>query len=566
MTHTDLNQLKRDERGAIMVIGVVAGALLVGALWHIAGIGDAIAWRERAQDAADAAAFENAVWNARGMNVIVAINIVMSVVLAVFIFWRTVMVMVTLALVLGGILCVFTAGLGCGFTAAVARAEMWMVRQDPPFTEKIMRILTAMSAAEVAVATATPIVGLMQSNTNTQGSYAVSNVSTQSASLLPAINVDMADKLMSCFQGKGRYEGKHRKKTKADVAAGIYQDFFRNPRLGIGVSLPMQEESYSALCEKGGAAIGRNAADLIGLLGGSQGFVDGMKAVSDKFGKVVGTLPGIFCAPMGEGKSPEGLTEEIGARAVDACKSELADRVVGDAKDGKYRDDDGKVVTEKEYVSDCKKKKGKAAKDKLQGAFQSKDSGTGYNRTECATPAKVWEWAINGNVFMRSFAQIEKDAPMVDRDAKGLEVADGNRSGNVVAVRTEEVEAHAEIYFDCDKQWMDDCRGDAPWKIGWKARLRRVQPMKRLLTSAIEPGIVATLSRFFEGAGEGANFGLGKIPHFDKFKILAPDVKDTWVYDNITRNYVQKGLFGSGAFDGAGEFVVRNSARNGTLH
>jgi hypothetical protein len=571
MTHPNATQLKHDERGAILVIGVVAGALLVGALWHIAGIGDAIAWRERAQDAADAAAFENAVWNARGMNVIVAINIVMSLVLAVLVIWRTILLMVTLALIVGAILCIVTAGVGCGFTTAVARAEEFMLRNDDKVAENVMRILTAMSAAEVAVATATPVIGVVQSNGNTQGAYAVSSVSTLSASLLPAVNVDMADKLMSCFQGKGRYEGKHRAPpTKAERAAQVYQDFFRNPRLGIGVSLPMQEESYSALCEKAGAAVLNNIAGVLELMGASSGLIDGIDAVNVFLGRVVGTLPGVFCAPIGEGQAPDGLGDALGKQANSSCKSELEGRRVieGDTKGNneiKYRDDDGKIVTEKEYVRDCSKKKSKAAKDKLGSAFQSRDAGKGYNRTECATPAKVWEWAINGNVFMRSFAQIEKDTPMVDRDSKGLEVADGNRSGNVTPVQTEEVEAHAELYFDCEGQWME-CRGDAPWKIGWKARLRRVQPLTRLLTTAIEPGIVATLSRLFEGSGEAANIGLGKIPRFDRFRVLAPDVKDTWLYDHITRNIVQKGLYGSGAFDGAGEFVVRHSGKNSTVH
>ncbi|HEY0465795.1 MAG TPA: hypothetical protein VGC79_16390, partial [Polyangiaceae bacterium] len=81
MSHQPSQNLAQDTRGAILVVGIVFGVLLVGALWHVAGIGDAIAWRERAQDAADAGAFENAVWNARGMNVLVAINIVMSLVL-----------------------------------------------------------------------------------------------------------------------------------------------------------------------------------------------------------------------------------------------------------------------------------------------------------------------------------------------------------------------------------------------------------------------------------------------------------------------------------------------------
>ncbi len=43
-------------------------ACMVGILWYLAGIGDAIVFRERMQEAADATAFSAAVLHARGMN------------------------------------------------------------------------------------------------------------------------------------------------------------------------------------------------------------------------------------------------------------------------------------------------------------------------------------------------------------------------------------------------------------------------------------------------------------------------------------------------------------------
>src|ERR1044071_4985205 len=125
MRDAESKDLVRDTRGAVMVLGIVFGALLVGSLWHIAAIGDAMAWRERAQDAVDAGAFENAVWHARGMNVIVASNIVMSLGLGVLVLWRTILIPVTVALIVAAILCVLTLGTGCGFAAAVGRVEVF---------------------------------------------------------------------------------------------------------------------------------------------------------------------------------------------------------------------------------------------------------------------------------------------------------------------------------------------------------------------------------------------------------------------------------------------------------
>ena len=72
-----------DERGAIMVLGIFMSVFLVGSLWYIAGIGDTIMYHERMQEAADAVAFSSAVIEARGMNIIVLLNLMMAAILAI---------------------------------------------------------------------------------------------------------------------------------------------------------------------------------------------------------------------------------------------------------------------------------------------------------------------------------------------------------------------------------------------------------------------------------------------------------------------------------------------------
>jgi len=71
-----------DCRGGMMLLGVFAAVFLCAVVFHIAGIGEAIAHRERMQDAADAAALASAVVHARGMNVLVLINLTMAALLA----------------------------------------------------------------------------------------------------------------------------------------------------------------------------------------------------------------------------------------------------------------------------------------------------------------------------------------------------------------------------------------------------------------------------------------------------------------------------------------------------
>lgn len=71
--------LLADESGATMVMGVFMAMMVVGMIYYVWGLGGAILHRERMQDAADAAAFGASVFQARGMNIIAMLNVLMSV-------------------------------------------------------------------------------------------------------------------------------------------------------------------------------------------------------------------------------------------------------------------------------------------------------------------------------------------------------------------------------------------------------------------------------------------------------------------------------------------------------
>lgn len=80
-----MSRLSRCERGAIMVMALFMAVFATGCLYYVVGLADAIARRERVQDAADAAAFSAVVLHARGMNVIALINMTMAALLAILI-------------------------------------------------------------------------------------------------------------------------------------------------------------------------------------------------------------------------------------------------------------------------------------------------------------------------------------------------------------------------------------------------------------------------------------------------------------------------------------------------
>ena len=83
-----LRRFVREREGATMIIGTWMALGLVGAVWYVIGIGDALVYRDHVQEAADSVAFSAAVVHARGMNFISAVNLVMLALVALFLLIR----------------------------------------------------------------------------------------------------------------------------------------------------------------------------------------------------------------------------------------------------------------------------------------------------------------------------------------------------------------------------------------------------------------------------------------------------------------------------------------------
>ncbi len=73
-----------DKRGAIMVLGIFMACVMIGWMWMMIGLGDAMIWRDRTQEAADAMAYTSAAVQARGMNFIAFLNMIMLVITAIY--------------------------------------------------------------------------------------------------------------------------------------------------------------------------------------------------------------------------------------------------------------------------------------------------------------------------------------------------------------------------------------------------------------------------------------------------------------------------------------------------
>ena len=555
--------MQQDTRGAVLVIGAVMGALLVSALWHIASVGDAIIWRDRIQDAADASAFESAVWHARGMNALAAINIAMSMVLAVLVVWRIALIMVTVALLVSGVFCVLSLGATCPVTGALFELQTQMVNNDNRVATTVVRILGATRAIETAVASVTPLLAAEQANANTDAAYAVDNVRVLSASLIPAINPSGIGDLAACVAtGKpkakpeapatpsGDASGEPPKKGALAKAGGFLSDHFGHPRIGHGVSLPVEEDSYDALCSKAGEFFLNQYAGLFERIGAPAPLVKAMDKVKGMMGEVVAKFPTAFCKPVGDG-IPQELLELFSKQAKKSC-DEKAENLEKEGKRGLvgspegleagYEDpEDGSIKTLDQYKKDCHssltKKARKEAGDKIRETAKS--------MTDCAKPAKVWEYAMNGNVFMRSFARVDHAAALARRDTRGISVASG--AAQAAAPDLDGVLAHAEVYLDCKGDWQA-CKGDAMWQLRWRARLRRVQPVRNLLATAAQPALATWLNSVIKLVESP----LGEIKETDEYNKAKGADKDD--------------LYRSSAFRHAGSWLLTKPSSSPVVH
>jgi len=76
MTTGRPTDLTRDERGAVLVVGLFLTTVLFGMVFYVVGLGTAIGHGETLQDASDGGAYTAAVMGARGMNLMVLMNMV----------------------------------------------------------------------------------------------------------------------------------------------------------------------------------------------------------------------------------------------------------------------------------------------------------------------------------------------------------------------------------------------------------------------------------------------------------------------------------------------------------
>jgi len=476
---------RNDQRGAVMVMGIFMCCIVVGALWYVAGIGDAIVLRERSQEIADAGAFSGATLHARGMNLIVLLNLVMACILGI----RVALKAIQLVLVILGAL--FTA---IGWFVPVvaplgpiclngARAMNQVISKMKPI---INNALKAMSKAELGISKVVP-----------------------AAACAGAIEVQQ----------------KYQPLVEVSVTS---------VNLPTAVFLPLKEGTADRLCYEAGKSVGvlitwalSKVPGLGGLSGGTAGEYFG-----DKLGKVTKTAGSYFCE-IGSGKGTPNFDDLFGDTAKEGCDSKYKEKVdkyekartAWMAKCDEYKvsctegdelrgfDDSFSFMDEKDLAAlkepqkrtelttlqkerdakradmdgfnaeQCKKSEVEKMKKDFQDSTKGSDNSNSSGQD--MTPKMVIPAWYNGTPDYQLIGLGVGDSKrLLTRGPKGVRVGAINEKTRQIdsPVTAGFAFAQSEFFFDCKGDWKsDDCNGNyelkdgegAMWHFRWRARLRR---------------------------------------------------------------------------------------------
>jgi hypothetical protein len=504
-----------DQRGAIMVLGIFMCSVIVGGLWYIAGIGDAIVYRERMQEAADAVAFSGATLHARGMNLIVMINLLMACVLAI----RVILKALVLALrVVFGILTAICAiepfGAWACAPAGIVEIAMDAVQTAQEEIDPIIdEVLTAMHELEVVIKTVVPPAAL-------PGSMMVGDKYKQTVkkSLGVALGevtsgLPVEDGSLDMLCGKaGEAVGTMiewpLKKVGLDSGAsllkGITEKIVKAGGMyfcGFGGGSPPNiddiiNEQVDDICNQEKDGVIKNYQTA--LSNWHNGYTDDKQwpGMPPPTGKTYKGCSQVTPAAQCDDPDPFGLTTGI-----DEPQMKVDPKVpAAEAADLQtmFQDVTTKYDKYKEWTKDkCKNDRKQELKNQ-QAAGQTKNStGNTDNKTPMMVK-KEWKNGVQDSQFM-SLAY--GDVDILKIGARGVKVGafKDKRQADVTGNTPYSAQygfAQAEFFYDCEGAWDGDkCNNEhdsheeAMWHFKWRARLRRYTAPNQIADDALYPAL-----------------------------------------------------------------------------
>jgi hypothetical protein len=484
--------LRKDTRGAVMVVAVFMAVFLVGALWYIVGLGDAMIYRERMQESADAVAFSSAVVHARGMNIIAMMNLIMAAVMAVLVALKVAQLILGIIAAIAAV--ILAASLGtCAPCAAVigfcttAIAEIQQIINT--IKQPIFNTLKAISTAQKAV-----------------------------AEIVPWLS-----------EGEAVYLGnQYGKPVKLALAASPSM----MPSSGSvkTYGLPVEDGNYAKLCGKAGHDVGEFIFLPVEIiLGSSAGPVE---AMGNGLGNVIGSLTESVSSFFCEGGSTGGGTG--------SASTKTRDKLAHDQCMGQYQAWDkwknhggpdsgfdhkymilGGVFREDLCESDLKAQFDKQMQNNPKGA---NDSGVDSD-VQSRTPKKVSvggsgsDAVKNGSSHFGVWSFVLGDTSGLHYAPKLVEIAGwGKKKVSDPGSTVQFGIAKAEFFYDCSGSWdSKSCDDDeeAMWNMRWRARLRNVEMPTGAVGSLLGGVMSSGIASWVNGggfSGGGINAGdLGNI-------------------------------------------------------
>ncbi len=463
----DVRDLHKDQRGAIMLMGLCMSCFLIGGLWFLIGMGDTIVFRDQMQEATDHAAFMSAVLHAKGMNFISACNLILLAIIAIHILMGLIHD-ILLAI------CITTL-FGC---IAYARYR--------PFYTGYFKIMTPVAKGIHFVENLTqigyPFIALAKGYQvgNDYGNYGPKkhdvNIVVVSTSLIPGNAMSsVVNKLFNDGKGAPPKEPKGKK--------GF---------------LPVEPKHFDSVCEK---IVGKTMGGLKGLIGITGHSVGG---------RLMGVLQGIignllklrYCNDLGEGaiSSITGLSG-ANAKANDQIKAENQKTQASNNK--LPADGSGGQPTKLTDTVNLDTGGDSYVLDPGFSKFWGKDG-----------PFVPWSGTSNGSAWQQVWAL--NIMPSFDDPSQHRVHIGANNKAVTQDAKAYAYLAQAEYFYDCPAKWSDeecDEEDNAGYGIKWRARLHRFQlPQVGSLLSGFASEFLTNLPAYKEfkehfGKGLGEKFG-----------------------------------------------------------
>lgn len=477
--------LKKDERGAAIVLGIVLALAVVGGMWCLIGVGEALIARDLAQEATDSAAFTSAVMHARGMNVISFINMVLLAMVVVYLTlsWFDLIVSAVWFLVgvnMGINWCVFRYPIDavtgvpvpwCNIATSLKRVSASLLKFDRVIFDRFEHIAPYMFETQVWVAQAVPWLGTL-SGAQTSLEYGHGTLTLGLSHFPGGGAIRPLDTLFSL--GNAPFLNK-RGKDPGDPEINWLQD----RRVG----LPVESEGAYQLCIRGARFPLMWLKDVVTQLSGAK-FLDAEPAGIVSFGlfQSAGEFNRLlFCNEKDE-KYPLELDNDDelhGLMRRDAGKKRLkmlAKLLGATSNTGLHKlfywglmefpsnKANDKFYLESHYVWRM------AWPDPWK---QRKDDGF------VSGPKKVPPYAFNGNDWMQIWAWTfvnPAENPLADRIVSLPSKVLGQEQKVARNDERRTFTAQAEFYYDCPAVWASSRCNQvslATYQLKWKARLRR---------------------------------------------------------------------------------------------